>query len=82
MNIYSGDIHSITSPPAKLHYVLVVHAKSRGRSADQSHMTGHSTTEKEKVTQWMVGPNKTFSYYSFFFCSTYYYTFQRIITEL
>ena len=47
MNIYSGDIHSITSPPAKLHYNLGVHVKSRGRSADKSHMTGYSTTGKE-----------------------------------
>ena len=47
MNIYSGDIHSVTSPPAKLCFVLVVHMKSRGRLANQSHTTGHSTTEKE-----------------------------------
>ena len=47
MNIYLGDIHSITSPPAKLCYVLVVHAKLRGQLADKSRMTGHSTTGKE-----------------------------------
>ena len=47
INVYLGDIHSITSPPAKLCYVLVVYAKLRGQLANQSHMTGHSTTEKE-----------------------------------
>ena len=58
----SRDIHSVTSPPAKLHYVLIVYAKSTGWSADQSRMTGCSTTEKEQATQWLVGLNKTLSY--------------------
>ena len=49
------DIHSITSPPAKLCYILIVHAKSRGRSVDQSRTTGRSTTEKEQAMQWLVG---------------------------
>ena len=47
MNINLGDIHSVTSPPAKLCYILVVHAKSRGQLADKSRMTGHSMTGKE-----------------------------------
>ena len=51
----SRDIHSITSPPAKLCYVLVVHAKSRGQSVDRSRTTGRWTTEKEQAMQWAVG---------------------------
>ena len=35
MNIYVGDIHSITSPPAKLHYVLVVYMELGGRLANK-----------------------------------------------
>ena len=50
------DIHSVTSPQLNFAtHVLVVHAKSRGQSADQSHMTGCSTTEKEQAMQWLVG---------------------------
>ena len=51
----SRDIHSVTSPPAKLCYILIVHAKSRGWSVDRSHTTGRSTTEKEQAMQWAVG---------------------------
>ena len=51
----SRDIHSVTSSPAKLRYVLVVHAKSRGRSVDRSRTTSCSTTEKEQAMQWAVG---------------------------
>ena len=41
------EISTLSHPPAKLHYVLIVYAKLRGWLADQSHMTGHSTTGKE-----------------------------------
>ena len=47
INVYSGDIHSITSLPAKLCYVLVVFALLRGQPIDQSHAAGHSTTGKK-----------------------------------
>ena len=45
--MFTQEISTLSHPPAKLHYVLIVHMKSRGQLADQSHMTRHSTTEKE-----------------------------------
>ena len=66
INIYSRDIHSVTSPPAKLCYILIVYVKSRDQSADQSRMTSHSITEKEQETQWLDGQTFLIIYYFFF----------------
>ena len=71
ISIYLRDIHSVTSPPAKLHYVLIVYAKLSGQLANKSHMTGHSTSGRNNNTvDVLVLKGKTF-FLSFFFSASY-----------
>ena len=48
-------------PPAKLHYVLVVYAKSSSQLANKSHTTSHSTSGmNDNTVDVLVLKGKTF----------------------
>ena len=71
ISIYLRDIHSITSPPAKLCYILVVYTKSSGWLANKYCMTSHSTSGRNNNTvDVLVLKGKTF-FLSFFFSASY-----------
>ena len=71
MNIYLGDIHSITSPPAKLCYILMVYTKLRGWSADQIIWLATWLLERNKQhSGWLV---KAKLFLSYIFFSAYHY---------
>ena len=74
INVFLGTYPLCHIPPAKLCYVLIVHTKSRGWSANQSHTTGHITTEKE-ISNTVDGWSKQnfFLIIIFFLFSTCYY---------
>ena len=68
ISIYMRDFHSVTSPPAKLCYVLIVYAKLSSRLANKSHTTGHLTKGRNnKTVDVLVLKGKTF--FLFFFLS-------------
>ena len=61
ISIFSRDIHSVISPSAKLHYILIVYMKLSGQLADKSFTTSHSTSGRNNNTvDVLVLKGKTF----------------------